>query len=147
MATSAAEHVGAILVAASIGALTGSTQWPIRLGVLPATPNQVIGIVDTPGQSPNPKWALDYPGVQVVVRTGEFDYNIGYDKARAIKDAVLGIDSYTSGGDRIVSTAMLSDISYIGQDENNRCMFSLNFRFIIESTPGAGSSREPLPTN
>lgn len=147
MATSPSLHVANILVAANLGGLTGSPQWPIKLGILPSTPDQVMAISDSPGQSPNPRWSLDYPSVQVVIRSEPFEYDVGYNQARAVKDAVIGIDSYTSGDDRIVSTTMLGDINYIGPDENNRTMFALNFRFIIESTPGAGSHREPLPIN
>lgn len=147
MITSPSQHIADILVAANLGALSGSPQWPIKLGKLSATPDQVVSISDSPGQSPNPKWSLDYPAVQVIIRSKPFEYNVGYTQARAIKDAVIGIDSYTSGDDRIVSTTMLGDVNYIGPDENNRDMFSLNIRLIIESTPGAGSHREPLPIN
>lgn len=147
MADSPAIQLAKVIDAADIGKRTASHDWPIKVGPLPTTPDQVIGCVDAPGLSPNPKWALDYPAVQILVRTGTFDYQAGYDKAREIKDALLGMDSVTIGDDRWVSTTMLGDISYLGPDENQRPTFALNFRAIIESKPAADSFREQLPIN
>lgn len=148
MTDSPAAQAATLLDIADIGKLIPATgEWPIKIGPLPTSPDTVIGCIDGPGLSPNPKWSLDYPAIQILVRTPAFDYQAGYDKSREVKDALIGIDSMTIGDDRWVSTTMLGDISYLGPDENNRALFALNFRLIIESKPGPGSYREQLPIN
>lgn len=140
-----AKEAADILINKGIVAASGST-WPVKVGPLPTTPNAVVAIVDAPGQSPNPKWLLDYPAIQVVVRGATDDYPGAYAKAKAIKDGLLGIDSFTTtAGNRWVSVTMMGEINYLGPDDNSRPQFSLNFRLIIEPVSTVGSSREALP--
>jgi hypothetical protein len=120
----------------------GTTGWPLKFGKLPADIDKVVALYDTPGQSPNPRWRLDYPGVQALVRSTAHDYAGGYTKVREVRDALLGLDSVTVGSERIVSVTCLGDINYIGPDENSRPIFSVNFRMIIE--PSSGTNRDPL---
>lgn len=118
---------------------TGTSGWTIEIGLAPDKPNQVITILDTPGigQDPNPKWLLDYPTCQVMVRGDVSDYLATQDEARAVKDILLGIDSQDVLGDRLVAVNMNGDIGFIGRDEDMRPLFAMNFALIVEpqSTP------------
>jgi hypothetical protein len=135
-----ADHARELLMLAG---LNGSL---IKIGRLPATPDVVMAIVDAPGQSPNPKWLLDYPAIQVLVRSGKDNYDGAYTMAKSVKDALLGLYSTNlTNGDRWVSCLMRGDINYIGPDENSRPMFSLNFGLITQPAPGGLDNREPLP--
>jgi len=141
MSNSNADNARLLLIA---GGLDGNI---IKIGRLPSTPNAVMAIVDAPGQAPNPKWLLDYPALQVLVRGEIDDYAAAQQTARDVKDILLGIYSLNVGpdGDRWNSVLMRGDINYIGPDDNSRPVFSLNFGLIIEPAPSASTNREALP--
>jgi hypothetical protein len=133
-----------VLVADGVGASSGAT-WPIKVGPLTSQPDAVIAIIDAPGQSPNPKWLLDFPAIQVVVRGKPDDYPTAKAKADEVKDALLGIDAFTTpAGNRWDGVTMMGDVNYLGPDENSRPQFSLNFRIIREPATSTLTSREPL---
>jgi len=134
-----------LLVAAGVGTFAASSGWAIHVGKIPANPGAVdtaIGIIQSGGLAPNPKWLVDYPSIQVMVRGAMGGYVSARAKAQAIKDALLGIPSQDSNGDRLVQINMLGDIASIGFDESNRPLFSINFRLIIE--PATGTNRSSL---
>jgi hypothetical protein len=112
---------------------------------MPKTPNKVTMFSDTVGIEPNPKWLLDFPFVQVMVRGEVSDYLNTFREAKAMKDLLLGIESFTtSDGDRLVSVTQNGDLGFIGRDENMRPMFVINFRLIIEPQNVANSQRAVL---
>ncbi len=141
MANSNADNCRLLLIA---GGINGNI---IKIGRLPASPDQAMAIVDAPGQAPNPKWLLDYPALQILVRGTIDDYNGAHTQARKVKDLLLGIYSLNVGpdGDRWDSVVMRGDVNYIGPDENSRPVFSLNFGLIIEPAASADTNREALP--
>lgn len=121
--------------------------WAIEVGIMPATPDRVIMISDTPSPvAPNPKYLLDFPSCQIMARGKVSGYLDTYREAKAVKDLLLGIDSYTtSDGDRLVSITMTGDgPGFIGRDENNRPLFTLNFALITEPQVVANSNRIAL---
>ena len=133
------------LVSAGVGAEGGlqeAADYDIYAGPVPPTRDALIGIVRGPGASPNPRWLLDFPSVQVRVRGNKEDYLGTHIKAQAIKDALLGIESVTVNGDRWVSTTMPTDIIDLGRDSSDRQEFALNFDLIIE--PATGLNRIAL---
>lgn len=133
------------LVSAGIGAEGGlavAADYDIYAGPVPATSDALIGIMRNPGAAPNPRWLLDFPSVQVRVRGNKEDYAGVHTKAQAIKDALLGIDSVTVGGDRWVSVTMPADMVDLGRDSMERPEFALNFNLIIE--PATGTNRIAL---
>lgn len=142
--SSAAVGASSIIETAAIGNLAGN-EWPIKVGTLPPLPDAVISIVDGPGQAPNPKWLIDYPTFQVVVRAGPNDYDIGYAKAEQIKDVLLGMDAQEVGTDRWDGCTMLGDLNFLGEDDKSRPRFTMNFRLIVERPANALTKREPLP--
>lgn len=133
------------LVSAGIGAeggLVAAADFDIYAGPVPATQDALIGIMRNPGSPPNPRWLLDFPSVQIRVRGNKEDYIGTHNKAQAIKDTLLGIDSVTVNGDRWVSVTMPADMIDLGHDKLDRPEFALNFNLIIE--PAAGTNRIAL---
>lgn len=107
--------------------------WHVEIGAMPKTPDRAIQIMDTVGIEPNPKWALDFPTCQIMVRGNTNGYLDTYREAKAVKDLLLGIDSYTTTeGDRLVSITQNGDLGFIGRDDSMRPMFTINFALIIE---------------
>lgn len=85
------ENVQAALVNAGVGQDTDSSApWMIYLGYIQDSPavgtgavkiiaDRAIGLYETSGKPPQTVWAIDFPGVQVVVRGAPN----GYQEARA----------------------------------------------------------------
>ncbi len=118
--------------------------WTIVIGRLPATPDQAVGIVGTGGPPPNPKFLLDYPTLQVLIRGGEQGYVAARGKIQLVKDTLLGLPSQDVNGDRWVQINMVGDINPLGYDEKNRPLFSANFQMIILPASSAQSNRISL---
>ena len=119
--------------------------WQTEIGAMPETPDKIIMISDTGGQDPNPKWLLDFPTIQVMVRGIISGYLATAREAKAVKDLLLGIQSFTTTeGDRWVSVTQNGDLGFIGRDENMRPMFSVNFALIIEPQVVGNSNRLAL---
>jgi len=118
--------------------------WQIEIGAMPDKPDKVIYIMDSGGRPPNPKWLLDFPSLQVVVRGSVGSYLDTYNEAKAVKDILLGAPSQDLLSDRWVSITMMGDLGFIGRDENERPMFSVNFALIIEPQSVANSNRLAL---
>lgn len=139
-----ADGIKDLLVAAGVGIFNTTSGWSIVIGKVVPQPDNVIIIRETGGQPPNPKWLLDYPSVQIVVRAGENSYVAARGKAESVKNALLGLVSQDLNGDRWVQINMIGDIFHLGEDEMRRPRFTLNFGLIIEPAPSLDSSREPL---
>lgn len=142
MALTLEEDMRGLLAAAGVGSITPNIEWSLNLSRMPASPNRQFSIVRTGGKPSDPKWALDYPSMQVMVRGNPGDFIIARDKAQNAKDALLGLTSQTIGDTRWVSVTAIGDVNYLGYDENERPMLSVNFALIIEPPPGA--NREAL---
>ena len=133
-----------LLVAAGIGTFAGTSGWGIFIGKLPQKPETAIAVVGTGGQTANPKYLLDYPSIQVLIRGAKNGYQAAYAKALASKNTLLGLSSQTVNGDWWVQVNMIGDITPLGFDENDCPMFSVNFSLIIEPASSAGMNRTPL---
>ena len=130
------------LVAASVGVFEATSGWSIHIGKMPPSPDSVVLVTHSGGTPSDPKFLLDYPHVQVRVRGGIGNYRDAKLKAQEIKDLLLGMDPEDKTTARWVSVTLLSDIAFLGYDENDRPEFSVNFSMIIEPTTGA--NRIPL---
>lgn len=130
------------LVTGSIGVAAAVSGWGIYVGFLPGSPHTAIAIYDAPGETPNPKFALDYPAIQVTVRGTPDGYAAAFTKARAIKDLLLGMNPVTIEGVIWAGVNMLGDINSIGRDETNRPLLTMNFALILN--PPATANRESL---
>ena len=127
-----------------IAAHAAGSGWQIEVGAMPDSPDQIISINDTGGLEPNPKWLLDYPTLQVMVRGETSGYLETFVEAKAVKDLLLGITSTDINGDRWVSVTQNGDLGFIGRDEKMRPLFSVNFALIIEPQVVANSNRLAL---
>lgn len=122
-----------LLVGASIGVFPPDTgDWIINIGRLTDEQDQMIAVSRAGGKAPNPKWNIDFPSVQVRVRGGKNGYLAAEQKARNVKDCLLGLPSQDLNGDRWTAINMIGDIAPMGWDPNDRPIFALNFALIIE---------------
>lgn len=140
-------HMKDVLVSKGYTFGPGGAQgaWSVWIGKQPDQPDRAITLYDSSGLAPNPRWLLDYPGVQIRIRGGQQDYEAAALEIRKVRDYLLGIESYdASDGDRIVHVNGIGDIMHTGWDDSNRPEFVCNFRLIIEPAPNAQTNREPL---
>lgn len=134
-----ASGVLALLKVAS-GVLAGSQDgWTFAVGDMLAKPNQFVSIRNIGGKSAEPGLAIDYPTVQILCRgdVGPNGYPDGYSKARAVRDALLGIPN---GGTDYPELTMITQIGHIqdlGRDDQSRPLFSVNLQ-LTESRDTAG---------
>lgn len=141
--TSPSKECIEILLAASIVGAPGGT-WPAFVGGFQSEPAEQISVVDTPGQTPNPKWLVDFPTIQVMVRGTVGGYAAAWTKAEAIKNKLLGTDPINHSSSRWDGVTGLGDIMFLRNDENNRPLIAVNFRIIREPVSTPGSARESL---
>ena len=134
-----------LLVGGSLAQVSNaSIDWYAIVSKMPATPDRCIALYDYGGASPDPKWNIDNPSVQIRVRAGINDYAVGFNKCKAIKDALLGIMSQDIDGDRWVSISMVSDINFLRRDDKDRPEWVMNFNIIKETALNVGAAREAL---
>lgn len=132
------------LLPSQVGVAAASSGWRLGVGKFTDQPDTQVVAFDGPGQSPDPKWLLDYPVVQILVRGQADGYQAAFRKMREVYDVLLGIDAQVVNGDRWDGITVLSTPSHIGYDEKSRPMFSANFRIIIEPAASDLTNREPL---
>lgn len=119
--------------------------WNIAVGHGFSEADRQVTIIDSGGLPSNPKYLLDYPAVQIMVRGCSQEYLLARSVIDGIKDLCLGVCAQDfPSGDRIVSITEGSNIEYIGVDENNRHEFSYNLRLITEPSTNAQTNRLPL---
>lgn len=134
--------VGAKSLIAAHVAISG---WTTEIGVMPDSPDKIIVITDTGGGIPNPKWLIDYPTIQIMVRGDTSGYLATFVEAKAVKDLLLGLTSTNLNGDRWDSITGNGDLGFIGRDEDMRPIWSMNFGLIIEPQVVANTNRLALP--
>lgn len=128
-----------------LAAHAATSGWTIEVGVLPTAPDKVIMISDTGGLDPNPKWLLDFPTLQILVRGIVSGYSTTWTEGKAVKDILLGLSSTDVNGDRWDAVNIVSDLAFIGRDESQRPQFTINFSLIVEpQVPAGGSNRSAL---
>ncbi len=122
----------------------GTSGWTIEISQFPDTPDRVIMVSDTGGVEPNPKWLLDFPTVQVMVRGEVSGYLAAFREAKAVKDLLLGVPAQVLNLDRWDGITQNGDLAHIGRDKNMRPLFTLNFAIILEPQVVANSNRLAL---
>ncbi len=137
--TAPTEHLRSLLTTH-----VGVSGWQLETGAMPPKPDKVIMLTDTVGIEPNPRYLLDFPTAQIMVRGKVGEYRETYDEGKAIKDLLLGLDSQDIGGDRMVSITQNGDLGSIGRDENDRPLFVINFALITEPATSAETNRIAL---
>lgn len=142
MASPAEEASTRLTTAAICG---GSTGWFAGVGKLIQDPDKQVVVCDTGGYKPNPKWLLNSPTIQVMVRGEPHQYSAAYAKSKEVSDNLLGCDPFvTAGSNRWDGVNGIGDITYVGSDDSHRPIFSINFRITYEPTTSMSSARESL---
>ncbi len=131
-----------LLVDAAVGVYGTAGDWQIIISKLLDKSDQCIALYDTGGLTPNPRWALDFPGVTIHVR-GK-DYLSTYDKAKQVRDVLLGLPSQVINGDNWDGVLQIGETMFLGYDQKDRPMFSLNFRLFLEPAISTLTNRDPL---
>ena len=80
-----------LLETESVGTFAALTGFGIFIGKQPDANDTSIVITNTGGEAPNPKFLLDFPSVQVMVRGAKGGYQAAFAKAVAVQDALLGV--------------------------------------------------------
>jgi hypothetical protein len=131
-----------LLVAAGVGVFSAQTGWGIFIGPEPSKPDTTIAVREFAGPGPMPKWLIDFPRVQTMIRGAPGGYQAAKTKAQEVLDELHSIPSLDLNGDRWNSIIATSGPAYIGLDQTNRPRFTINFRLIIE--PATGTYRQSL---
>lgn len=113
-------------ILASSGVSVGDYEVDLFVSRMPKTPNNCIGVYDTGGFDPEARYTYDRPTIMVKIRN--LSYVTGYAKAEQIKLALNGLSNQVEGSSRYVGIWCMGDINPIGPDENNRNVFTVNFR-------------------
>jgi len=140
--TTPAQEFATFLETAGLGVKGAASGWGIYVGREPSRPDQAITCFDTGGFDANPKWSQDQSTVQVRIRGARGDYVGTHAKALAVKDELLGKANVTVGGVKYVGIWAVGDIIHIGYDENDRPLFTTNWRAVRE--PPASGNRAAL---
>lgn len=130
-----ADDIATYLITNGYGAAGAATGWAIFSGAmseLPQVSKQQISVSLTGGISPNPKLAIDQPTIQIRVRGDKTPtaYVASFNKARDIREFLLGHGPVTINTSSYSGIWMISDIGWIGYDENERPNWTLNFRLL-----------------
>jgi hypothetical protein len=101
----------------------------------PSTPDAAVRVHSTGGYPQLSTLPEDLPTIQIVTRGPRFDPRASYERARAIYSALTCLDGVTldeGGPDEvhvITCTAATTDPIPLGEDDNQRPRWSLNFDF------------------
>lgn len=99
------------------------------VGTMPTTPDSCVGLYDTGGPPPDEMISgLFYPTFQVRVRGAVGGYKTAYELAQSIRDNLHQRTGEAINGVTYVHIFATTDVLYIGKDENDRPLFSVNFR-------------------
>jgi hypothetical protein len=117
----------------------GLTGWAWRFGKLSGTEDQVIALIDQGGPAGFPHLRVDWPGLQVLVRSskGGNGYNTSYLMIRKIRDAILGLPSHPVQFPELDGVTERGHIVPLGYDDSDRHQWSCNFQLLVE--PGANA--------
>jgi hypothetical protein len=110
----------------SSGVSAGDYTTDLVVSQMPDTPNNCICVYDTGGFDSAADYVYDRPTVMVKVRN--LSYRAGYAKAQLIKSALHGLSNENWGSSRYIGIWCMGDINSVGLDENQRQIFTVNFR-------------------
>ena len=98
------------------------------IGQEPDIPDECITIYDRPGFAPeNIIEVYDKPGFMVRIRGAKKDYSGAYNNAQDIKEYLHKMADETINATRYIGIWAEGDANFIGYDDNNRPIFTLNF--------------------
>jgi hypothetical protein len=104
----------------------GVTGWKTCLAYLPPSPDQVVYVVET-GSTRSPEPTLYSPSIQFIIRGNKDDVQTARTKAEQV---LIVMDNATISGTNYPYCFAEQNPMYIGKDENERPMFSINFKLM-----------------
>lgn len=120
------EDIKDILLAESALALTYARD--LFIGIIPQdAADQCVAITDTGGEGLENRYTYERPTVQVLVRGNKGDYLGAQELTQQCRDVLIGIENYTINAARYIGIWCRTDVLYLGEDDNNRPLFSVNF--------------------
>jgi hypothetical protein len=131
-----------ILIAANLGIMPVATMavnaWPIYSGQLPTARDQAIAVIDRPGLMPEVKVAIDYPSVQLLIRSSRVGYIAARTKAEELFNALQAIPDGGAHFPELTSCVASTGIVFAGFDPSERPVHSLNFNLIVSHPAPVG---------
>lgn len=105
-----------------------ASDFPVEISSLfvgkePQSPANCVTIYDTGGFVPE---LYDKPTIMIRVRNT--DYADGYSLMHEIRDGLHELTEQIQGGTRYIAIWSMGDVQYLRHDENNRSIFTANFR-------------------
>lgn len=128
------------------GRATHFTNWVFKIGKLTPNPDQVIALLDQGGPGGFPHLAVDYLGLQVLVRSDkrEDNYNTSYLMIRKVRDILLGIPGHPTQFSELDGITERSSIVPLGYDDSDRHVWSWNARLLVEPETNSLTNRVSL---
>jgi hypothetical protein len=108
----------------------GTAGGDVYLGVMPNEPEACVAVARYPGPESDGRLGYDEPRIQVRVRAARGDVTVAEDRAQDIYDDLHGLTSTRLPlGTYLVSLlGVQGGPAYIGQDEQGRAEYVVNFR-------------------
>jgi hypothetical protein len=120
------------------------TGWRVAVAILPKEPDTIILVTSNGGRNPFPHLLINEPTVQIMIRGAKNGYVAARTKAQEVQARMTAMSSVTLLGDVYRSSNQMGDIAFLGEDDNTRPLFSLNFWFIVLPAAEAGEARIPI---
>lgn len=95
---------------------------------MPETPDVCMCVYDSGGFAPDSDNIYERPTVQVAVRGAAGKYEEAYGKAASIKNILHDLHNESWGTSRYIGIWAMSDVLFLGYDEKNRPLLTVNFR-------------------
>lgn len=92
--------------------------------------DKVVTVFDTGGLEPATYTTLLSPNIMVRIRGNAGEYVEGEALAQVVRDTLHGVKNTTVGGTRYIQIIASTDVNFLGYDDNNRPMWTVNFRIL-----------------
>jgi hypothetical protein len=127
MTDSPATKIATFLEAQGFGTIGSNTNTTINVSREPIKPIQAITVYDTGGSSPD-TFEEDVFNRTIKIRYRDTNYTDSYTVQENIRNALLSSPNIST----INGIWMDGDILNIGRDDNDRILFTANYRLLME---------------
>jgi len=110
-----------------VTALIGTFGTDLWIGNMPSSPDASVLVSDASGFKPESRYTWDRPGIKILVRAAEGGYENAYNKAGAVKTALHGQVNVVVNSTVYKCIVAAHEPMYLGEDKENRPLFSINF--------------------
>lgn len=105
-------------------------EWGIYFSTEPPLPDKAVTVYRTGGAQDNADGPYYQPNIQVRVRANSADE--AELKSEEIRDLLLIPTARIIGDTFVTGFWLVTDIQMIGRDDNNRAIYTVNFRLMTE---------------